>query len=195
MTKKLDKLATREQVDGLGAKIDANTKAIKNNNDKIYDQQLEMEGIRGSLRTLEMELNDNRRSFDMRVKRLINSSSATNDVGRPAAASSTAQDSGPTSLRSDRERTLYEAARRSLRIWPIPGETQDELVSGVTDFCHGALLLDKALSLGIEKVERVRSSPRGRPYLEVVVQFEDNFARDRILSSGPQLSGYRDPDG
>ena len=49
------------------------------------EQRKEIEGLRGSLRTVEMELNDSRRGFDARVKRLI---------GEPSSGEMTAAGDG-----------------------------------------------------------------------------------------------------
>ena len=75
-------------------------------------------------------------------------------------------------------------------MWPITGKDENEILAGVKDFCRNALGLGS--DLGIAAVERARSSPRGQPYLEAVVEFEDNFSRDRVFSCGPQLASYRD---
>ena len=95
--------------------------------------------------------------------------------------------------RIERERVQYDKSRRSIRIWPITGDNADEIMKGTLDFCKNALMLDG--DLGIVKAERVRSSPRGRAFMEVLVEFEDSGARDRVFGSGPQLSGYRDEEG
>ena len=91
------------------------------------------------------------------------------------------------------ERRFYDDARRSLRIWPIKGKENSEIRENVEVFCSEALLLSG--NLGIVKVERARSSPRGRAFLEVIVEFEDPFARDRVFACGPQLAGFRDDEG
>ena len=48
--------------------------------------------------------------------------------------------------------------------------------------------------LGIKKVQRVRSAPRGIAHMEVLVEFIDTYARDDILARGPMLAEYRDPN-
>ena len=82
-------------------------------------------------------------------------------------------------------------------MWPIEGKEDAAIKENFRIFCQDALLLGKSTisELGIETVERTRSSPRGRPFLEIIVTFADNFARDRVFSCGPQLSEYRDEDG
>ena len=96
--------------------------------------------------------------------------------------------------RIDDEKRMFDKARRSLRIWPLGGENPEEIMEAVKDFCYNALLLPETSNLGIEAVARVRSSPRGHSFKEVIVIFEDNYHRDRILACGPKLAGYRDDD-
>ena len=44
-------------------------------------------------------------------------------------------------------------------------------------------------------MERARSAPKGRAYLETIVTFVDKQARDDVFSRGPMLAGFRDEDG
>ena len=66
------------------------------------------------------------------------------------------------------------------------------MTAGVVEFCHKALMMSPSTDLGVETVERARSSPRGLPFLETIVVFVDSFARDRVFAGGPQLAGFRD---
>ena len=90
------------------------------------------------------------------------------------------------------ERSAFLLSRRSLRIWPIEGENEKEIMEALVVFCCQALGAPRKDELGIKRVQRVKSAPRGIAFLEVLVEFEDNFARDDILSRGPMLSEYRD---
>ena len=116
-----------------------------------------------------------------------------NTTGSGPAAASTANTKSVERL--EEERRMFEKARRSLRIWPLKGETNEEIKEAVSDFCYNALLLPVNSNLGIESVARVRSSPRGQSFMEVVVVFEENYYRDKVLACGPKLAGYRDDDG
>ena len=97
--------------------------------------------------------------------------------------------------RIDDEQRMFEKARRSLRIWPLDGENQEEMLKEVKNFCYNTLMLPEGTNLGIETVSRVRSSPRGHSFKEIAVLFRENFYRDRILSKGPKLASYRDDEG
>ena len=93
-------------------------------------------------------------------------------------------------LPQDRENFLL--SRRRLRLWPIEGDSPKQLNESVIAFCCQALGAPRRDELGIEKVTRVKSAPRGVAHMEVVVDFVDNYARDDILMRGPMLSEYRD---
>ena len=66
LNKQMEKIATRDQLQGVMTAVDANTEAVA-------EQRRDLAGLRGSVRTMEMELTDSRRSFDERVRRLIRS--------------------------------------------------------------------------------------------------------------------------
>ena len=78
--KKLGSLATKDQLNGVLV-------AVENHSAKLNAQGKELEGVRSSIRTLEMESNNNRRSFDSRVRRLIQESMGGQASGSPAGAS------------------------------------------------------------------------------------------------------------
>ena len=89
------------------------------------------------------------------------------------------------------ERAAFLTSRKSLRIWPINGETYEEIMNATIEFFCQALGARKS-ELCIKNVTRVKSAPRGLAYKEVLVEFLDNYARDDILMRGPSLAGYRD---
>ena len=193
--KHFETVATRDQLDGVMTAVENNTSGIKTNNTLLASQQREIEGLRGSLRALESEMNDHRRGFDQRVKRLIQVSSAPAGASAGTAGVALTAEEERKNQKSTLEEALFEKSRRSLRIWPINGSNEEEMLAEVKKFCFEALLLCPSMELGITSIERARSSPRGRPFSEVIAVFEDNFARDRVFACGPKLSNYRDHEG
>ena len=87
------------------------------------------------------------------------------------------------------ERTAFLKSRRSLRLWPIEGETKEQLMESTINFCCQALQARQG-SLGLVAVTRTRSAPRGTTHMEVLAEFADNIARDDILSRGPMLADF-----
>ena len=90
-----------------------------------------------------------------------------------------------------KEREAFLLSRRSLRVWLIEGSSEDEIKKATVDLFSQALGAN-ARDLGIEKITRVKSAPRGVAYMEILVTFTDAFARDDIFARGPSLANYRD---
>ena len=67
-------------------------------------------------------------------------------------------------------------------------------MEAIVVFCCQALGAPRKDELGIVSVKRVRSAPRGVAFMEVLVEFTDNYARDDVLARGPMLADYRDDD-
>ena len=95
--------------------------------------------------------------------------------------------------RSNADRDAFLTARKSLRIWPIEGNTNEDLEHALEDFCVKALGARRE-SLHIDSVRRVKSAPRGVAHMEVVAVFSDSYARDDILTRGPMLSDFHDEE-
>lgn len=96
--------------------------------------------------------------------------------------------------KSTHDRNAFQLSRRRLRLWPIAGENDDELMEAVEVFCCQALGAPRKDQLGISKVTRVKSAPRGVAYMEALVEFADSYNRDDILMRGPMLAMYREND-
>ena len=100
----------------------------------------------------------------------------------------------------DRKASLgpgYMRARRSVRLWPIHGDNDDELWPGVGEFLHGALAIPEDLvsQEDIESIVRVVGS-RGQPdRKEAIVTFFDKQQRDLVVSNSPSLANKIDRDG
>ena len=81
-----------------------------------------------------------------------------------------------------------------MRIWPIEGETQDEMLNGIREFLTGALLLSASEieNMVIEQISKCRPQANSPIYNEVCATFGDTMMRDKIASRGPYLSSYVD---
>ena len=88
----------------------------------------------------------------------------------------------------------YDKARKSLRIWPIDGETNQQISDNFRSFLTEALYIEEAEidALEITWIERTRVSPRSSVYNEICVTFGDASTRDHIASKGQLLSHYID---
>ena len=99
--------------------------------------------------------------------------------------------------RTDPRQAAFDKARRSMRIWPIDGEDQHQLNAAFRDFAVEALLVSDTVvrTAGITDVIRVRSSPQGNVYKEILVSFRDPQERDYYFSKAKNLACFRDKDG
>ena len=91
----------------------------------------------------------------------------------------------------------FEIARRSVRLWPIPGSSVEELWEGVGDFLHGQLAIpaDDVCQDDVETVERVVEALPGNVRDEVLVTFYDKKKRVKVMVSSTNLAGYIDGEG
>ena len=197
-SKQFATVATKEQLGTLITSVESNTATSQANANALARQQQELQNLRGSIEAIEMEIHGKRRRVETQTNKLsqIGNMTFAQTAGmsprRSTAASSLLPVSRMRPERVEAERKQFEKARKSVRIWPVEGTDTASLKTNVIDFCRNALLLQG--ELGITSVERARSSPRGRAFLEAIVEFEDNVARDRVFACGPQLAGYRDKE-
>lgn len=91
----------------------------------------------------------------------------------------------------------FDKARRTLRIWPIDGESADQIELCLREFLENALDMttDEVEDLRIESTERVKSARNGLAYDEVAVVFETPERRDELSQRARLLAPYRDGDG
>lgn len=89
----------------------------------------------------------------------------------------------------------YLRARRAIRLWPVPGITEEEIWEATGDFIHGPLGVPTQ-DIGhddIELVERVVSPSAGGPvHDEVLVTLKDRKVRDWLMVNSVNLAGSVD---
>ena len=111
---------------------------------------------------------------------------ATISPGRASEASAT----WPPVNHNLRERDLraFERARRSLKIFPIDGESNSELVINPVDLLINVLRLPKTIANGgaIETIRRL--APTRFFANEVLVVFNETTVRDSVIGSSGMLS-------
>ena len=91
----------------------------------------------------------------------------------------------------------YLLARRSVRLWPVEGMTEDDLWQGVGEFLHDTLTIRED-DIGQEDIESIDRANDGRdPAVrkEVIVRFYERQKRDLVVTSSPALSSKVDRDG
>ena len=91
----------------------------------------------------------------------------------------------------------YVLARRSIRLWPIYGASEDALWEGVGEFIHDVLAVREA-DVGQEDIESIVRVIDGKDQAErkeVIVRFFTKQKRDLVVSNSPNLAGRVDRDG
>ena len=146
---KLDKItstlvATNSQMEALMADMVANTA-------KTAETTREMSSVKRGLRNLEDEMELDRRSFEHRVRKIVNGTAGPSSAGStwswiavgnsagPSGGASFSGFSGKANNANNHERTQFIVARKSARFWPIEGKTVEEMTLNLKKFCHGAL--------------------------------------------------------
>ena len=132
------------------------------------------------------------RSLEKRVEDIEKVREPRTICQNPRMAASTTE---TTSRLSEQKETAFLKAIRSIRVWPIEGNTS--LESKVDDFFKNALCISERdqEQIIIEDIYPVRSSPRSRQHNEVCVVFRDAETRELILSYARNLSTYVDKEG
>ena len=93
-----------------------------------------------------------------------------------------------------RERQYY-IARRSLRVWPIPGNNTEEIKNALGDFLRNAMMVEDGIINGIKSVKRIAPTQaalrrNNGPHLEVCVEFSCIEDRDYVAGKTFRLAKY-----
>ena len=89
----------------------------------------------------------------------------------------------------------YKTARKSVRIWPIKGNNEEEITKATREFIEKALLVrNYEGEVGEIRVKRIRERAERDTtvYGEVLVTFQDDRTRDFVASRGAKLAGFVD---
>ena len=89
----------------------------------------------------------------------------------------------------------YWIARRSLRIWPIPGNTREEMWTATENFMKHFLGLSASTISCIDIISRPVTKSCPSAIDEVLVRFTDNETRDSVMGASGKLSGRIDANG
>ena len=91
----------------------------------------------------------------------------------------------------------YFLSRKSLRVWPIPGEDDTSMRTAYEDFAKSALKIPEAelKAIVVERIRRTRTSPRNAAYLEVSVTFTSQDDRDYVAGKAVNLAPLVDKEG
>lgn len=178
------------------AYMDANT------NKKIDSQGKILSDLQATVRSVDQQvskntsaielhsrgINENKNAIESLQAELRRSKSAKDDVlpGRAPAAASVADKEGEAFLR----------ARRSLRIWPIDGNTVQDIWTSTGSFLREKLQLQHIMrDEWIESISRAEVPSGPGVKQEVVAVFSNSAYRDTVLGAVGKLAGCVDQDG
>lgn len=174
---RLSELPTKDQFHDYNARIGRNEGGIEENRTRIDEQEKKIDSIKASVERLEQE--------QIRTTR-----------GLPARIESMMGESGGNGRRT-KEEVEYTRARRSMRLWPIEGETAEEIQSNTRLFLTDALEMEQSEVKNI-KTHRPKNESntnyQGPVFNEVVVEFDSNNTRDKVSTRGIKLKDFVDND-
>ena len=174
---------------------------MEENSNKRFDKlEGTMAGITDAVRNVEREVKSNSEKIDKHEDQIRSIRNELDKVSKGPAGTGNARPSNGVSWASiaastpalppedDRE---YQEARRSLRLWPIPGATTEEVWRSACSFMGQKLGLGSSLSEGmIEMVGRV-GTPSGPGVVnEAMVRFKEVSTRDLVMGASNKLAPY-----
>ena len=95
--------------------------------------------------------------------------------------------------REDRQETNFWVARRSLRLWPIPGGEREQL----EEYLRTKLRMDESFltdELGDTAITRTKE-PKNKNKDEYIVTFESKHIRDAVKAAATNLVNFRETAG
>ena len=108
-------------------------------------------------------------------------------------ASITERTSVAAQSREDRQEANFWVARRSLRLWPIPGGERGQL----EEYLKTKLRMDAAFlkdELGDTTITRTKE-PKNKNKDEYIVTFESKYIRDAVKAAATNLANFRETAG
>jgi hypothetical protein len=194
----MEKPATLEEINGL---ITANNatliETIQNSlTQSINEVRVAANNNKAAIQELRTGFEEVKKAVDPAALREQITEAISANMARPAS-SVTGSDIDRWSTQETSDSRAYLFSRRSLRLWPIKGENEDEIWQSVGDFLHSKLELEETecSQESIEKIRRLKSGRRNRSNSEVLVTFYEQQVRDLVARRSSCLADYIDSDG
>ena len=199
LDRKLSALAKSTEVERVMERVDQNAANITLMNIKVKELEVKLANkelaaehrIRDIVGAV---IDEKEKALETRTMSALETCSS--DLSGPMHASQRNQDN--RRLQDEGRRKQYEKSRRSLRLWPIQGNNDDEMREEVEAFLAGALLFssEEITEFGIGHIRRIPPTRNNMTGIrqEVCVTFATVEARDTISRKGFLLSSYVTPD-
>ena len=194
LSDKLNKALTATLTKDFSEAVSVVANSVANNTNNI-------EMINGTIRRLEEEATASASKLEQKIERLesvvLASRSSSQNRNKNAPVMDILQVDMKVREENIAKSESYSISRRSLRIWPVKGSTDEEVREAAIAFIRNKLGVDQN-DLQASQVSRVRRSkpPRkSRIKFEALVTFDDKYTRDTVSSHGRNLSDYVDSAG
>lgn len=197
----------KTSVDKLTANVDANTAGIREVRatvDKNRDESKKSiadiyklieandEAVRKEIRFCDEKIRKSNGTGAERLPAGIIREKVSKEVDKLRAIGNVANLHRPKDYENEKEKS-YWLARRSLKMWPIPGITEKEIWGSVGRFLEQKLDTYEIVESDIESVRRVYGDDRrGKIKQEVLVRFRSLEVRDVAASRARNLAGFVD---
>ena len=177
---------TRELTEKFGSLVGLVREDVRANRESIGEMRTTMERIESEHRKLEQKVERIRPQ-----QAILPGGAERSDDGD---ADDVFLESGAELNKKARETEYYETARRTLRLWPIKGSTDEDLKKGVVNFLKKVLEVpsEEVEGSNITRVRRTKYTRRSTATLEAAVTFDTIYARDRVSAHGRNLRHYTD---
>ena len=183
----------KHQMSTITTEISTAVSQVKDNSRAIKENQEEIRSLRQDIAELK-EVNSSSRVRDA-VHSIIK---ADRGLQSPSTTLRPTFLAGARCAEQEKARIKkYNNSRRSIRVWPIAGKTNDDISANLKTFLVSTLQMapEDVVCLGIQWIDRIRSAPRARIKEEIRITFTNQYLRDEFASKGRLLSGEVDEEG
>ena len=152
--------------------------------------------LQKTIEKIESKMESQGSRVDMKLERL-ESLVLSARAGRPHSVSG-CRDTGDIRKEPDTAyQRNYAISRRSMRIWPVKGDTDEQIMDAGYDFMITKLRVDPedCPRGSIERIRRSKPPRRSNITWEVIVVFKEKETRDTIMTHGKNLAPYKNAQG
>ena len=169
-----------------------------NTNRRLDGLDDKMTGMNGTISRIDATVKANSESIEKHEIQIANICAEVMKLKEPTPSmpvgiSTAAAPANPLPVVPDQE---YARARRSLRLWPVLGNTKNEIRDATGIFLGTNLGMGGTLNeSSIEEISRVEIPSGPGVKFEVLVRFRDADTRDMVMGAAAKLAPFMDSNG
>ena len=174
---------------------------MDNVNEKIGMNTKNIEIIHDTIRRIERRNEEAEKRLESKIDQLSRSergsTSSAMSTGDDSPFPSCSENDMQTRIDTDGRNEQYNLARRTLRLWPVDGVTEELIMTETLRFIRQKLKVDTAdcRDVDVIRARRTRQPRRAPTQHEVAVVFLDKHVRDVVASHGKNLACFTDEKG